>query len=168
MVGGVVVIERVLDRLFDVEDLPFGRRWRIAGNYSSPDTKRTGLIRLPWFKECGVYIHRIDRCDDDRHPHNHPYNWGAWMLAGGYKQSVWSLDGMKGDWKRPIEYHDMKREQFHRVEYLPKGRAWSLFFAGKPQWMIHPDTKQRVHYWGFVVDKQFVDWVRYRKEYGRD
>lgn len=162
------MIERVLDKLFDTEILPFGKRWRIAGSYSSPDTKRTGLIRLPWLKDCGVYVHRIDTPDNDRHLHNHPYSFGSFILSGHQIQGTLTPDGVKNEWLRPPRYYYMPRERFHRVQALPFGPCWTLFLAGKPQWMVHPDTKKQVHLWGMSVDGKFVDWVTYRKMTGRE
>lgn len=165
-------VVRVLDRIFPREQLPFGWRWRIAGSYVSPgtDTSASWLKRGLWwpFKQCGVYLHRIDREDLDRHLHNHPANFGSWVICGGTREDVLTLDGAKGAWHRTLEYYYHPRSNFHRITYLPGRRAWTLFFMGKPLWMVHPDTGEQVHRWGFNVDGKFVDWVTYRKEYGRE
>lgn len=157
----------ILDRVYPTEQLPFGVRWRVAGSYLSQDTdtSRSLLKRgLPWFKDCGVYLHRIDRADEDRHCHNHPYNFGSLILSGGYCQAVWTPDGVKNQWFKPLQWSHMPRSLFHRVQYLPDWKCWTLFFAGKPHWM--PDGK--THKWGFVVDGQFVDWLTYRKRFGHN
>ncbi len=163
------MIERLLDKLFPHELLPFGKRWRIAGSYLSPDTdtSRSLLKRgLPWFRDCGLYLHRIDKTDDDRHCHNHPYNFGSLILRGGYCQGVLTADGVKNEWVRPLEWVPTPIERFHRVQYLPNGRAWTLFFAGKARWMRH--NGRSVHYWGFNVDGKFVPWTKYREEHGHN
>ena len=163
------MIERLLTRLFPTQQLPFGRRWRIFGNYLSPDTDNSkSLLKrgLPWpFKDCGVYVHKITQTDTDRHLHGHPYNFGSFVLSGGQCQGVHTPDGVKNEWVRPFEYYYMPRERYHRVQYLPGGACWTLFFAGKPKWMIHPDTRTPVHLWGFNVDGKFMDWVTYGKRY---
>lgn len=155
---------RALTWLFPWESLPFGERWRIAGSYLSPDTVTALSVLkrgLPWFKDCGVYIHRIDRPDSDRALHNHPYTFGSFILSGGYRQEV--LDPRTGqiraNWRRPGEFAVMPRTHFHRVTELVDGEpCWTLLLAGKPVW-----TADGVHEWGFDVDDKYVHWRDYRR-----
>lgn len=165
------MISKVLDRLFPYELLPFGKRWRIAGTYRSPDTVSENSIfqrGLPWFKDCGLYLHHITKRDDDRHCHNHPYSFGSWILWGWYCEGLLTSDGVKNNWRRWLEFAYAPQERFHRVQELSPGGCWTLFLAGRPLWMIHPDTKDSVHRWGFFVDGQFMDWVTYRKRFGHN
>lgn len=145
--------------LFSTETLPFGFRWRLAGSYLSPDTL-PGLIRLPWFKDCGLYVHRIDKPDGDRDRHNHPYAFGSWVLWGGYKQEILLPDGsVETQWRRMGEFSVMPRDHYHRVVELADNKpCYTLFFAGNPQW-----NTDGTHEWGFSVGGVHVPWKQYRE-----
>jgi hypothetical protein len=145
--------------LFSTEQLPFGFRWRLAGSYLSPDTL-PGLVSLPWIKDCGLYLHRIDKPDGDRHPHCHPYTFGSLVLWGGYRQEIWLPDGtVKIDWRRPGHFAVMPRDHYHRITELTDGQpCYTLFFAGEPLW-----NADGSHRWGFNVNGQHIGWQEYRE-----
>lgn len=158
------MIEKILNAVFAHEDLPFGRRWRIAGAYLSPKTDSSGSVLkrgLPWFEDCNLYLHKMVRPDADRDCHNHAYNYSTLILRGGYQEMVQQGDALRPVWHRPGEFFSASAERFHRVSFLPEKRAWTLFFAGKPRWMV-TGTK-RVHRWGFLTSGGYVPWTEYKR-----
>lgn len=154
-----------LNRTLPHEDMPWGRRWRLAGDYNSRNTITAGkrLTKgLPWFEDRGVYLHKMVRPDADRDLHCHPYTYVSLILAGGYCEYVRTRTGkIIPQWRRPGEWVDGPLDKFHRIDYLPTGECWTLFFTGKAEWMI--SNGERVHEWGFDVAGRFVPWT----EYGR-
>jgi hypothetical protein len=157
-------IVRTLDRIWPKESLPFGLRWRIFGSYLSVATNVTkSLLKrgLPWFKDRGIYIHRMDRPDGDRDCHNHPYAYMSIVLWGGYLEMVKQGDAIRPVWRRPGSIIFASAERYHRVDYLPNKRCWTLFFTGKPRWMQH--NGKFVHDWGFLTISGHVPWTKYRR-----
>jgi hypothetical protein len=162
------MLEKLLDRVFPHEDMPWGRRWRLFGKYNSPRTVTAGkwLTRgLPWFGNRGVYLHKMVAPDADRDLHDHPYRYGALILHGGYVEYVLTL--VKGElkiipkWRRPGEWVDGPPDKFQRIDYLTTGVSWSLFFAGRAAWMAH--KAGAVHKWGFMTANGWVPWTEYHK-----
>ena len=145
------MIRRVLDRLFDHEDLPFGRRWRLAGRHTNPWTI-PGWIRFPWPFGGMVFLHHMVRADLDRDLHDHPWSFLSVILKGGYCEYVKRGDKIVPVFNRPGKAILRTAEHLHRVSYLPNGTAWTLVFTG---------PKRRK--WGFQVGALWVDHVNYRK-----
>jgi hypothetical protein len=90
-------------------------RWFLS---SRPAPGRTGAP--------GWYLHRIERPDDDRAEHNHPWSWArVWILRGGYLESRNGVmvERHAGDsfWIYPHEYHRI---------VLVSPDTWTLFHAG--------------------------------------
>ena len=75
-----------------------------------------------------VFIHFFHRSDQDRDPHNHPWNRSlALILKGGY---VEERAGRRKTF-RPGMINVIRRDDYHRVDLLdPKHGSWSLFVAG--------------------------------------
>lgn len=94
-------------------------------------------------------IHDILRPDDDRHLHDHPFDWAfSLILEGGYTEERLKTPGDVGTYTTHYRAGDMnliKRGEYHRISsVLPDTRT--LFITGKP-------TKG----WGFLVDGVHVD-----------
>lgn len=89
-------------------------------------------LRTPWF---GIYLHKICLPDSDRHLHDHPWAFATLVLKGGYQEQV-PVDptnpcGPRREqvWKSG-SFHTMRLNEFHGIQKLLKGTAWTLVFVG--------------------------------------
>ena len=130
----------------------------VAGD-GRPYLRRYTLIHQDSLR---VYLHEILLSDEDRHMHDHPWDFTTILLSGGYieerpvepqrftKQSDggYKMETVRIKWPR-FSRIKHRAEDFHRIE-LPEGKpVWTLFFAG---------DKRRD--WGFMTED---GWVHYRK-----
>lgn len=95
-----------------------------------------------------VRLHHIVEPDQDRHLHDHPFNFRSIVLAGGYVEQV-DDDGSS----RVVRHGDTYRSpagRWHRIAIVQDGGAWSIFVTGP-----------RVQDWGFRVDGRKVAWQDY-------
>jgi hypothetical protein len=103
----------------------------------------------------GIYLHQICRSDDDRDPHDHPWDFTAIVLRGGYVDEQWL--GSEGG-RAIVGYEPCgpgalrrrKAEHLHRVQLMPGRSSWSLVF---------PAPKRRS--WGFMTSNGWVSWRDY-------
>lgn len=106
---------------------------------------RRWCVFTPWGT---VRVHNIMRKDDDRHPHDHPFDFTSFILKGGYVE--WRPDG-KGTRKfLPGDVVTRKAEDLHIITELLGASTWTLVFAGP--------LRRR---WGFQTEKGWVDSERY-------
>ena len=99
-----------------------------------------------------ITLHKI-MMSDEPVLHNHPWNWGALIIKGGYWEHT--PEGKK--WKGPGSLRFRKADDLHYLE-LDKDKdgneipCWSLFYMGK-----------KSDNWGFLVDGKVVDNEQYLK-----
>lgn len=107
-----------------------------------------------------VYLHHILRSDDDRDPHDHPWDYTTAILANGYRESVffprtpygYAHTMTVGDFRRYYARHT------HKLELLDGRDTWTLVIAG-------PTIRR----WGFWIlgdgitprNDRWVDHVEY-------
>lgn len=106
------------------------------------------------------FLHNIRRSDNDRHLHDHPWDFSSLCLIGGYVETWASGDTRQAYHKRwfsPFQIVHNKAEHTHIVKLfhdafsrIPYQSTWTLVKAGKAR---------RV--WGFWVDGVHVDWRTY-------
>ena len=100
-----------------------------------------------------ITLHKILMSDEPT-LHNHPWNWGALIVKGGY----WEHTPNGKFWRGPGSFRFRKSEDLHYLE-LEKDKdgkelpCWSLFFMGK----------QKTD-WGFKVNNRIVNHTKYLKE----
>jgi len=112
---------------------------------------RLRIIQTPWG---GIFLHRINLNDGDRHLHNHPWKGGfvSIILKGGYTEE-WAhdiLDATKGPislrtWKR-WSIHRLRNEEYHSIRKLLRTPTWTLLIVGS-------DIKS----WGYATEIGWVD-----------
>ena len=127
------------------------RRWGILQKYEIPDLlnpddiylTRWRIIQTPWF---GMYLHLIWRADNDRHLHNHPWNFMSIILRGGYLE----LTEIGNRRWRPGSMHRMGANHFHAIKSLDREPTVTLVFVGK--------KKQD---WGYKTDRGFTPQAQY-------
>lgn len=118
---------------------PFRYRSDAIGTYM-----RRWCLFTPWG---AIRIHHIMRPDEDRFPHDHPFDFTSFILKGGY------IEWRPGESTRQFLPGDVVRrraEDLHIIKALPRGDAWTLVFAGP--------LRRR---WGFQTDKGWVDAENY-------
>lgn len=130
------------------------RRFTISKN-GSLYLDRLRIVQTPWF---GVYLHYIARPDLDRDPHDHPWNFGALVLRGGYTEEFHPLALVGRDLRvsrrrwDAFSWHTISRGQAHRIVSV-KPRTYTLVFVGR-----------RAGDWGFFTHDGWAPWRRYLAE----
>jgi len=93
-----------------------------------------------------IRLHKILRSDDDRHFHDHPFDFVSFILHGHYVE-------VTPDGKRSFFDFDINRkraEELHRLVLPEGGPVWTLVFTG---------PKRRS--WGFQTEAGWVHWREY-------
>jgi len=134
--------------------------WKgVRSRHSSLYLRRFYIIRSGPFK---LFLHLINRSDDDTFGYCHPWSFTTLCLKNGYKEIIYEpvenkyIEGL--DYIRPFQFLDIRRNKAthtHKVRlYLDKnGRE-------KPCWsLIHTGNRERL--WGFLTDKGWIDWKTY-------
>ena len=112
--------------------------------------QRFRLIQTPWF---AIYVHRISASDEEKHAHDHPFDFLTFLLRGEYEESWakcphWSLFMKRrvraGRWA----FHD--HTDVHKIKLLTPV-VWSLVFAGGHKYD-----------WGYQTNEGWVDHRVYR------
>lgn len=98
---------------------------------------------IPRNFSCNVYLHEINRSDDDRAMHDHPWDNRTVILQGGYIEHtpVGSVTRKAGD------IIDRPADSVHRLEMIPGVRTITLFTTG-------PVVRE----WGFACPNGWVPW----------
>jgi hypothetical protein len=121
--------------------------------------KRDYLVRYYLFLKdrkhfpFNITLHKI-LISDEPILHNHPWNWGALIVKGGY----WEHTSTGKYWKGAGNIRFRKSTDLHYLELaidkdgneIP---CWSLFFMGKQQ------TN-----WGFKVNNKIISHEKYLKQ----
>lgn len=117
-------------------------RWWLFNPYPYPEEERKR-----WQFPISIRIHHIQRKDDDRHLHDHPWNARTIIIKGGYTE----MREGGGHWPRvPGSTAKLKFGEYHRITYVRPEGAWTIFITGRYQGT-----------WGFLVDGQKVQWRKY-------
>lgn len=128
----------------------------IVGDDGSLYLRRYFLLKTDRLK---IYIHNIERSDDDRGLHCHPWNFVSIILKGRYWEvTPDSIEPLPGEtaprgakyWGR-FSVIKHKAEDAHRL--ILHDPVWTLVFLGK---------KRRE--WGFYTPKGWVHWKDYIDE----
>lgn len=97
-----------------------------------------------------IQLHRIMVPDQDRHQHDHPWNFRTLIMRGSYVEE-------RGDevfFRRQGSTASINFGQYHRVASVTVNGCWTMFITGAYQGS-----------WGFLVDGAKV---HYRKYLGLD
>lgn len=100
--------------------------------------------RFEWLPS--IRVHHILRADNDRHPHNHPWDARTIILAGFYVEK--RDEGVYA--RLPGDTAVIEADTFHRILSVSDGGVWTLFISWKWQ-----------HVWGFRTADGFVPWRKY-------
>lgn len=108
----------------------------------------------PVLNSLSARVHHILRSDDDRHFHDHPWNYTTIILRGGYFEVTprvinGEIVGEDRKWYGPGSILRRKATHWHRLELPPGRTAWTLFIMGKKR-----------NSWGFLTTPQFKTYYR--------
>lgn len=127
------------------------KRWSVnqrfvIGKPGNPMMERWRLLQTPWF---GIYVHFIYREDLDPIPHDHPWAFTSFVLAGGYTEELHERPG-SGSCRltthRRWSMHRFPLHHAHRIVGVAPGTV-TLCIVGR---------KQRI--WGFYDGAWWVDY----------
>lgn len=107
--------------------------------------RRWRILYTPWFK---INLHGIYKRDEDKHLHNHPWNFASIVLKGFYVEE--KSDGL--NLRYPGQIAIRKKDVFHKIYSLCSKSVYTLNIM----W-----GKEEV--WGYKVDDKFVDHETYRQ-----
>lgn len=98
---------------------------------------------IPRNDGCNVYLHEINKSDDDRALHDHPWDNTSFLLHGRYVEHTphGAFERRAGD------VCQRRAADAHRLEVLPGETAISLFITGP-----------KIREWGFHCSKGWVHW----------
>ena len=90
--------------------------------------RRYRLLQTPWF---AIYVHQICRSDEERDPHDHPWNFTSVILEGAYRENAWYPPHF--DKQITCDYYsgdviDHKAEDAHKLT-LVSSEVWTLVFV---------------------------------------
>lgn len=97
-----------------------------------------------------IRIHHIMRADQDRHPHDHPWNARTWILDGWYFEQRKNGQRQITYRRAPGDTARLGYERYHRITSVSDGGAWTLFVFGRYRGQ-----------WGFLVDDGKVNFRQY-------
>jgi len=117
------------------------------------------LLKLTKGKYEGLYLHHILRPDEDRHLHDHPWDFSVFVLAGGYEEDIphpkygssWrhGLGLLSRIW-HPLSFRSSSAKQLHKISADNFKTTWTLIFVG---------PKRRK--WGFKTEKGWMPYDEY-------
>lgn len=126
--------------------------------------RRFYLFRSKWFgleKYLGdLYLHHIVRSDDDPDPHDHPWGFLGFIIAGGYTDESYTwgpvLDGLYvrsgpiNEAVRPRTFIRRPATHIHKVIVPPGKTVWTIIA-----------TQPRSREWNFVTPNGPILWRTY-------
>lgn len=117
--------------------------------------RRWQLLSIP-FTTVRVYLHMITRADEDKFPHNHPWNLWTMILRGGYKEDKVTT-GDDGTSRITVTTRrkfgsmgSITRDAYHRVTKLYGPQSWSLAVV----WGERQDWGYLAP-WGHMTEKEY-------------
>ena len=95
-----------------------------------------------------LFLHKIEKADDDKHPHDHPWNFFSLILHGGYVERI----GDSVYVRRPGSFSYKNCTKCHRVLALLGKAVYTLVF-----------TFGEKRTWGYQTPTGWVDFETYRE-----
>lgn len=110
--------------------------------------RRWRLFACPWFS---IYIHKIYICDNDKHPHNHPWKFTSIVLGGEYQET--DKNERLSDIRKCGSIYTLDTEEFHRM------------YITEPSTVLIITGRRKHDSWGYWAENGLIDWETYRKEH---
>ncbi len=150
-------IQRLFARAPDVliggPERPYMKRWHI----------------LPRNPILNIYLHRIERSDDDRALHDHPWWNASIVLAGGYFEVLPVVKPLRRGsldyWFKAGGGPTLRREAARQTArhrgpgalVFRKAKAAHRLIVHRPAWTLFI-TGPRFRSWGFYCPQGWIDW----------
>lgn len=134
-------------------------RWWLFNPYEDAEGNR---VQRNWLMRLlpSIRVHHIQRADNERHLHDHPWDARTIILRGWYVEMRERPGSSRPPhFPEPLLDFKMRRVgdtarlnygQFHRISEVSPGGVWTLFI-----------TYRYRGTWGFLVDGVKVPWRKY-------
>lgn len=107
----------------------------VPGSDGSVYLRRYGVVDLP---DGGhVYLHRIERSDEDSALHDHPWPANALILVEGYREERRVVDvtmptryDVERQRFKPGDVNPIMTDTFHRIDLIDGRPAWTILLTG--------------------------------------
>lgn len=96
----------------------------------------------------GLYIHQIYKADEDKHLHDHPWDYMSLCLKGSFMEEGEKIITIV----KPGSFIARKATRFHKIKEMITPAVTTLFITG---------PRRRV--WGYDVNGVWFDNKNYRK-----
>lgn len=139
------LLKKAVDKLFLIKE--------IVSKEGVVHFRRYRLMSTPWFN---LYVHNIRKSDEDKYPHDHPWDFKSLILSGSYQETMTlSPHNNYGDDTYTVKYHpgelaEHKAEDTHKITLLTP-EVWTLVL-----------TTGRARIWGYQTPKGFINHAAYR------
>ena len=113
--------------------------------------RRYRLLGTPWFN---IYLHEIRHSDEDRHMHDHPWNYTSFILKGSYfEQRMFypNFRVMGSGTYGPQDLLERDSRDVHRLT-IKSPVVWTLVI-----------TSGRERVWGYQTSQGWIDFKTYRQ-----
>jgi len=112
----------------------------VVPHFDSDDDylRRLRIVETPLF---GLYLHRIGTPDSRPTLHDHPWNFTAFVLRGGYTERRLDPKTMRVCARRVRHVNRMRTHDFHAITELLRVPTWTLVFVGR-----------RARTWGYLEE----------------
>lgn len=168
-------VDTKLCRWFEYKDIEkeeglYLRRWFL-------DSPTQGAPR--WVRKLAArygdhrYLHRILRSDNDRDPHNHPWDFTTRVMWSGYYDETWMCGAWwcfpAVYWSKSLSTHTRWLRQYERyAEHAHRVRLYTDAQGNeKEAWTLVTRGKYRRH-WEFMTANGPVVWREYLNYWGPD
>ena len=107
--------------------------------------RRWQILKTRWFS---IWLHGIYAPDEDKHLHNHPWDFKSIVLKGSYIEQTENGNITQ----RPGKFNSRNGSDFHKILELKSPVVYTLFIVS---------PVKRI--WGYKVDGVFIQQDEYRK-----
>jgi len=107
--------------------------------------KRWQILKTPFVS---IWLHAIYKADQDKHLHNHPWDFTSVVLKGSYIEQT-TLGNKR---QYPGKINVRNGADYHKILEVESPVVYTLFFASKPK-----------RQWGYRVVGKFIDHLTYRE-----
>jgi hypothetical protein len=133
---------------------PADQRWSLYAHHLG-DYMHRWILRTPWGT---LRLHHILRSDDDRHLHDHPFDFTSFLLTAAYTEIIGHVAGagvlggtVEKIWPRFSIVRKHAEDPHRLILHRP---VWTFVVSG-------PKRRR----WGFYTPKGWIHHLRYLDEY---
>jgi hypothetical protein len=108
--------------------------------------RRWEILKTRWFS---IYIHGIYEADQDKHLHNHPWDYKSIVLKGSYIEETLTGNNVM----RPLKMVTRDGKDYHKIKELKSKSVYTLFIVS---------PVKRI--WGYLVDGSWMNHEEYREK----